>query len=1140
MAETTQEKKTFKWGDTEYLVDDLLKLHADQKQNFYTFARNKGSYDDAALAGLEAAMNNRINAVRNGQAFSADGLLDTDTIDNVSIQTQKKGLFKKEKYVDQDNTEWAKYYLNQLVKQLKPYDKAATTSSKDWDITKHGFEAYLTGQGYNPQDIFQNYDLRDKNNPSNPRAFTQRNEALKQNLTNYLAWLKGKGFDYTKNDSEWDDSHLTDLEDLVTNFDKYAQDPTQIATRLRKIGAGDKYTTAFTSDKWDLSKTNEEIDAENDAKKKEAEDKLIQERLDEFENLAYESRRADKPQYYKGYDGDFTMDWYGDLNASQQAEYGTYLGDDGQTWTNAWGKLMTALRSGTAYTDKNAGILLQGTFKTQPQAFIDLGDGKFLIRDSVTEFGQGTVYDPNSGYTNTVFLGDLSNNNSEIKAIYKQLAYDHMNKKYGTKYDDRPDVLKQGGNLIPKHQYGHAVAYDWGSSKKETLKERAEENGLSEDVQKARDRYIDSDNKSLNNPDAGFTGAEIARLVSIGADIGSMFLDPITGTAVGLGSTLTNFGADIADDGFQWEDVKNLGINVGFDLLGAIPIFGDVVGTGTKITRKLIKWAPRMMGVLAGYQGVKNFDGMMDSWQKMLDKDEDAKMTVQDWRNIAQSISLVTGGVRATRNKVQQSKMRSEARVDGVLGINIRNKNTGEIEQILVDGDTAKRIREAKGSTAEIEKVLNDLDAYKGKFGKDGDLEVNTKSNGSWQSPVHRREVEDGTGNKEWEYRGFRSKGKADVNEVYDFSRVQQGYGVARGFKIPGVSDKLNQWHQDLVARANTNSGVTQADQRGKWTSTGIKDEQTRLLNEAGVEAQVGKVQEAVAARKKYLEDLQGRITETETEIAPYRQKAGGDDLTERLLDAETRLAGLPSKQAVNDAHAGIVARQKAIAAAETRRNDLINSRQKQIADMEAGMNARLQTMNQQLNRMKSRKKLLEAKQAAGTLGKKEATELSNLPGRITTLRKSIRQTKSEIVTNTKRIKDIHGKQLSQIKADIKTARGEIATASSVADYRTEVLAAHAQRQAAMDGQSLQRRLNALQGRKASHDPATAPTQAYRELEAKLNNLRATNGTIGGQTINWDMDAILQRYNVKASDVFQQGGTINRNKLNKFLNYAKR
>ena len=54
-----------------------------------------------------------------------------------------------------------------------------------------------------------------------------------------------------------------------------------------------------------------------------------------------------------------------------------------------------------------------------------------------------------------------------------------------------------------------------------------------------------------------------------------------------------------------------------------------------------------------------------------------------------------------------------------------------------------------------------------------------------------------------------------------------------------------------------------------------------------------------------------------------------------------------------------------------------------------------------------------------------------------------------------------------------------------------------------------------------------------------LNNLRTSNPAIGGKTVNWDMDAILQRYGVNASDVFKQGGSINRNKINKFLNYAK-
>jgi hypothetical protein len=42
MAENKQEKKTFKWGEEEYLLDDLLKLHADQENHYYNFARDKG------------------------------------------------------------------------------------------------------------------------------------------------------------------------------------------------------------------------------------------------------------------------------------------------------------------------------------------------------------------------------------------------------------------------------------------------------------------------------------------------------------------------------------------------------------------------------------------------------------------------------------------------------------------------------------------------------------------------------------------------------------------------------------------------------------------------------------------------------------------------------------------------------------------------------------------------------------------------------------------------------------------------------------------------------------------------------------------------------------------------------------------
>ena len=1114
MAETKQEKQTFKWGDSEYLLDDLLKLHAEQEQNFYNFAKAKGSYDDAALTGLRSALTNRINAAKSGKAFSADGLLDTDTADNTSIQTQKKGLFKKEKYVEQDNTEWAKYYLNKLVGQLKPYKREDTISSKDWDISKHGFEAYLKGQGLDARDIFEKYDLRDENDSDAARSYTQRDEQLRKHLGNYKTWLENKGFDFTKNDNEWDDNYMSTL-DSVINGDW--TDRTALAASLRKLGSGN-YAVAFTSDRWDLSKSDEELKEEAKKRKEEADAKQKQIYMDEFENLAYDNRRPDNPIYYKGYDGDFSMDWYGDLNAAQQSEYGTYLGRDNQAWTKAWTDLMNSLKSGRAYSDKNAGVLLQGTFLAQNHGFIDLGDGKYLIRDSVTDNGQGTVYDPKTGYTNTVFLGDLAGNNSEVQHIYRQLAYKYANNKYGTKYEDRPDVLRDGGELIPKHQYGNAVVFNWESSNKDSIKEKAKENNLSPEMQKARDRYIDSDNKSMDNPDAGFTGAEVARLASIGADITSMFLDPLTGTAVGLGSTLTNFGADIADDGFQWEDVKNLGINVGFDLLGAIPIFGDAVGTGTKITRNLIKWAPRMMGILAGYQGVKNFGGMMESWQKMVSNDEDAKMTVQDWRNIAQSISLVTGGIRATRNKIAQNKMKNAARVDGVVGVNVYNKQTQQMERVLVDGDTAKNIRNAKNAK-EVEAELSKLDDFKDKFGESGTLEVATGM-GGLQKPWEKVTTADGKTSRQ--LRSIFSDGKAQVTDVYDFSRV-------------------NGTHSDIANWLSTKGTPTVVNnQRGKMSSEAFEAKQKELLDQAGVEAQVSKVKDAVAARKKYLEDLKGRITATEGELATARQQAGGDDFVARQVDAETRLAGLPSKQAVNDAQAIVTARKKFIDNANQKRQALSDSRQKQLADMEAGLNAQLDTMNKSLNRLKSRKRTLEAKQKAGTLGKKEAAELKKLPSRIEEVRKSIRTTKSEIVTNTARIKSIHGKKRAQLKSDIKTAKGEIATATPVAAQSKDVASAVAQRKAAISGQELQKRLNTLQGRQASHDPATAHTQAYRDLENMLNNLRTNNPNIGSRTVNWDMDAILQRYGVNSSDVFKSGGSINRNKINKFLSYAKR
>ena len=1149
MAENKQEKRTLKWGDSEYLVDDILKAHAAQENSFYDFARNRGQYDETALAGLRTAIANRINAVKEGRSFDADGVLEGDVVDNTSIQTQKKGLFKKDKYVDQDNTEWAKYYLNKLVGNLTPYQREAIKKSGGWDITKHGLASYLTGQGLNAQDIFEKYDGRDANNPSAARGFAQRDAKLREHLGGYKNWLAGKGFDFTKNDNEWDDDFMTSLDSLISNKDW--SDRMSVAASLRKLGAGEDYTTAFTSDKWDLSKSNGQIS--EDAKKKE-EDLKAKEEREKYAKFAKDAYGTYSALSDNNLGGTYFTTKGDGLFALNDSEYEDWL----NTHTNDKDAYMNALQ--TKY--------LKNPFDTQAASeYLPLAhrfgaikevdiDGKTWMYDPRTidrKNNRVVVFDKDTGEMKHTFLGDIKEEWDSIKKKWRiDNGYEDPSEKY-TSYNE------EGGVLTLQTGGGFNLAQAVNRDLEERNRKRAKETGNSEEVQKARDRVVSngddsftSEDPSIGSPDAGFTAAEKVRLGSIAADIGSIFLDPVTGVAVGLGSTLATFGADVMDDGFQWEDVKNLGINAGFDLVGAIPLFGDAVGTGAKITRKLVKYAPRVMAGLAAYQGVKNFDGMMESWSKFASGDKDQKLTVQDWRNIAQSISLVTGGIRAGKNKMQQSKMRSEARLDGVLGINIRNKNTGDIEQVLVDGDTAKRIKEAKGDITKIENVLNDLDAYKGKFGEKGDFVVNTKTDGSFQSPFHRRELTDGSGKKEWEYRGFRQNGRADINEVYDFNKVKSGYNSGRGYKLPG-SDKLNKWHQELVAKANSKLSPTQSDQRGKLTNEAFEAEQTKLLNDQGVEAQIGKVKAAVEAHKKAATNIEQHINKTNAALVEQQRLAGGDDLVARQADAEARLRGLPDNDAINKARNDIEHYQAVIRDNKTTRKGLSTRRAQQMADAESGIKGKVTKKQEEIDDLK--KTLISAKSRLAAAQKADAKKgitrsHKKLEQRVVDLETSLNTAKADLKTLKKnnpkdladalaRIQSNFNRAYKDLDASTRNAKGSIATAQPIAAQRKAYSEAYTQQQAAIAGQELQKKLDNLRGRKSAHDPATTRTRAYKDLETTLNNLRASNPTIGGKTVAWDMAEILKRYGINASDVFKQGGSINRNKINKFLNYAK-
>lgn len=1048
MAETKQEKRTFKWGDREYLLDDLLEQHAKYENNYYDFARDRGQYDATALQGLRQAITNRINAVKDGKSFDGDGTLYTDRVDNTRIQTQKKGLFKKDKYVDQDNTEWAKYYLNQLVGRIKPYEKAATPDKGAWDINKYGLSAYLTGQGLNARDIFEKYDLRDKDNPEAARSFTQRREILKKHLAGYNNWLKGKGFDFSKNDNEWDDTFGTDLDKFVTDYDNL--DNNTLATQLRRFGAGDDYTTAFTSDRWDLSKSSDQLAEEE---KLAAQQKKAKEEKEKYQQYIKDTHGAFKALEDNNFSGTFFTSSGDGLFDMSDSEYETWL----NTHTNDKDAYMRNLQESyykNPFDTKVAGeyLPLAGRFGALKDVTIGGRAYKYDPRTIDRTKNRFVAFDPESGEIRHAFIGDIE---AEKEALRRKWRIDNGYE------DEAAQYFEEGGVISMQTGGGFNLVQSVNRDLEERNKKRAKETGNTEKVQAARDRVVSngddsfvSEQDSIASPNAGFSGAEVARLVSIGADITSMFLDPVTGTAVGLGSTLTNFGADIADDGFQWEDVKNLGINVGFDLLGAIPLFGDAVGTGSKITRNLVKWAPRVMAGLAAYQGVSNFDGMMDSWGKFTSGDKDQKLTVQDWRNIAQSIGLVTGATRAIKNKVAQNQMKNKAKVDGVVGVNVRDKNTGEIKQLLVDGKTAETIRNHKGDAKKIQQTLSELEGYKDKFGENGTWEINTKS-GGLQKPFGRTENADGS--KSWELRGFRKDGRADVNDVYDFSQVPQGYGASVGYKIPGVSDRLNQWHQQLVGKLSGTPSTVNA--KGAKTVAEV-DAEVKALRDP-VDAQVKAMQDAMTRRSEAKKRINSQLT-------PEKK---------RLQDIQTRLRGVPD---------------------------------------EATLNANKTTLEQNI-----------------------ATNDANITSRQQLIDQA--QKNLDKLLNKKRVPK---KRQKQHKADIKSARAQLQGHKTTLQgyqatkqrYDADMSKLKAQLQDYADLTPVQANVNRLQGIQSRLGRGNH-TNAYNKLQQMLADLQANHSTVSGRQVNWDMAEILQQAGIQ--NAFKQGGSINRNKINKFLNYAK-
>lgn len=1074
MAEKTQEKKTFKYGEQDYSSDDFLRAHANYKQSFLDFAKSEGLFDDASLQALSTEMDRRANAIREGKSFSADGILEGDEVNNVTYEVKnprKHGLKRKDRYMSQDITEWAKHYVNKLMGDLKSANQQSTTDKGTWDIDKHGLSAYLIGQGLTAQDVFEKYDMKDPSNPEAARSFAQRRQLLLKHLPGYKQWLQSKGFDFTKNTNDWDDTFSTDFDTFLNDYTTNENyDNNSLVAALRKFGAGD-FTDAFTSDRWELNKSAalsaQEAQQEAERKKKEAEAKQKQTHMREYEDYARSRRRTSAPVYYRPFNysnHNFNdkpasfENWYGDLNDEEKAKYGTYLGRDHAAWRNAWVTFTNALKQGVQYSDANAGVLLQGTFENQPHGFTELGDGTYLINDSITDDGQGTIYDPRNGFVDTVFLGDWALKNDKIREIYKQLAYKYLNNKYknqGIEYKDDAYVFKEGGALVEKYQYGQAVTYNWGSTD-DSYREKAAKNNISVNTQKAKDEYLDRDNKSLDNPNAGWDSKHTARLVSAFADLGAAVTGFVPGWGtvasgiLGVGSTITNAITDFTDEAVtSGEAWKNLGMNLGLDVLGLIPGGGAASKMG-KIVKTLKGTVPLIVAIPGVTSMLANSPEIAASWKKAFDGDPEnggSKMDYQDYMNILQVLNVAMGAVNIGRNAYQSSK-KVTTKTDQIA-VDVTDKS-GRRRALVLEGDDATKFREANES-GKAQEFLDEIE---------GGYKIN--------------EVTTGNHGKFW--------GKDQNGEFHFFNQNpfgQTGTGRARIL--------------DLKYGPDTNwLGYPQKTKNGKIKNT--------LYAETGRwEADLGKKKgELIYAKDKprlddwkqqQQTDLNDQFTQWRTKAQEYKVKIDQAAVSRDKVKSDIEAA----KSQQQDLISQLAKQEQAELAAYSESEKIQNWL---TADGIATANKKKKQLIKQIDR------LYEQKKGLNPYRKRLAdAEIKKLENEIEAIEAQLSAYTPEAVQAAKDKGYAAYKEQGKIK--IEQAKLKKLLKKLNADFETHSKAAE-----------------------SGHSDEFNKIKDFKAIKKKFNDKEYT------------FDVPVESKNL--DNLFKSGGTINRNKINKFLNYGKR
>lgn len=661
----------------------------------------------------------------NGSEYYYDDKGNRITTDDYNLLKEKK---QKNYKTFSANRHVATYFDKigrSLIGKNNP-SQSSTPEDNTFDMNKHGFTSYWASR-YNPTGT--NFDgtaileLDPYDETTKIRANTNRQKRLESDMNDYIAQLGD--YDFSKSNFKTKEAYVQFLQGLLPKIADGLNG--QDALDLGSAGITREFLTPFISTDKVVNRSAEQIAADEAKAKQEqqlAEQKAREEAMQAFidqQRAIYEDNKGDyyDPQsYYDSPVRDNTFlkfDENGNIDFLNQFKdpngeifrqrIDNFINDP---YNPIWGNerypmLQYLTQSGIAQP-----------IPENVAQFTGLSGFYYIPRVSDTTSMKALVYNPQTNQLLETFLGNTGAwdgvmNNWKIQQGYINPTNIYMRKEGGT-----IEKLQQGGTT------GHQAALYLEKLRQEKWANDAKKNGRTVNEQKAADRYINKDNASFGNPDAGWKAEETARLIGGAADIASTVSAwlPGYGTAAslitGLGSTALNLFADIKDESVNgWDVWKNAVLNLGMDLAGLIP-GGGAAGKFAKIGKSLVNLAPKMIAAIGTVKGLANAPVYIESWSKMMNSEE--KLTAQDWTNIMQSIQVVLGPAAAVgqyaKNKgyYGNNKAAKAAKADvgavnsDKIAVEMLDKN-GNKKTVLFEGEDVADIKAARES--------GDLDALK-------------------------------------------------------------------------------------------------------------------------------------------------------------------------------------------------------------------------------------------------------------------------------------------------------------------------------------------------------------------------------------------------------------------------------------------